>query len=587
MKNYLKVISIYLLGLFSLNTLAGKDPVVWKFQTGGKIHATPVIHNNIVYIGSFDSTFYAIKSSNGEEVWHYKTNNKILTTAAIYEDIICFESGNILYGLDLQGNFLWLDTLYNGIVTNQHDIWDCFRSSPGMKDSIAYIGSEEGNIIGVNVKTGERTFHCQTPEPNHTIETTPLIYNNKIYVGDWDGEFYVYNLETAALEWSYDTKNDNTYGGWVNAITTDPVIYNDSVIFGGRSCNLYSLDAGTGEKNWMYHEADMWMVGGPTVADSNIYMGSSYQRIVYAFNANSGDKLWTTSVNNLVYGKPVVAGDKIYAGASNDNNTYEGYLVVLDRNSHEIISWLNLFGQVYSTPVILSDTLYAGNSNGNVYAIDKHKLDIYMQGGLPDIYLKTSGIIDLDTLSKLETYNTELWIYNQGDGEDSITVTTSHDILTVDTESFVLSPSDSFMINLEFDFPSLETSTRFFSITITSHLSLGTSKKVQSFRVTYLEDITGIPDVETKGDLVSCKVYPNPFNEMAEFVFSIEKSCHVRLELFNLQGQEIATLINAFYDKGVHKYELSCDKLTSNIYYYRLIAGKNSIQGKIIFMGNG
>ena len=583
MKNYLRATTIYLLVILSVNTLAGEDPVIWKFQTGSKIHATPVIHNNIVYIGSFDSTFYAIRSSNGEEVWHYKTNNRILTTAAIYDNIICFESGNILYGLDLQGNFLWLDTLYNGDLTNQHDKWDCFRSSPAMKDSIAYIGSEEGNIIGVNVKTGERIFHCQTPVPNHTIETTPLIYNNKIYVGDWNGEFYVYNLETAALEWSYDTKNDNVYFGWVNAITTDPVIYNDSVIFGGRSCNLYSLNAGTGEKNWMYNEPDKWMVGGPTVADSNIYMGSSYQKIVYGFNASSGEKLWTTAVKNLVYGKPVVAGDKIYAGVSSDGDIYIGYLAVLDRNSNEIISWLNLFGQVYSTPVILSDTLYVGNSNGNVYAIDKQKLDAQ---GLANTFLKTDASIDLGILSKLETYNTELWIYNEGDCEDSITISTSNEILTVDAESIVLSPSDSIMINLEFDFPSLITSKRNFYITITSHLSLGTSMIRQYYTVTYLEDISSISDVKSKEDIVTCKVYPNPFNETAEFVYNIENSCKVQLKLFNFQGQEVATLINAHHDKGTYRCNLSDDRLTSNIYYYRLIAGEKSIQGKLIFTGN-
>ena len=108
---------------------------------------------------------------------------------------------------------------------------------------------------------------------------------------------------------------------------------------------------------------------------------------------------------------------------------------------------------------------------------------------------------------------TELWIYNRGDGEDSITVTSAYDIITVDPESFILSPSDSFKINLEFDFPSLETSTTPFSISIKSHLTLGTSSFAQYYKVKYLEDISTIPDVETKEDIVTCKVYPNPFKK--------------------------------------------------------------------------
>ncbi len=583
MKNCIKATTILILGLFYVTAFAGEDPIAWEFQTGSKVHATPVIHNNIVYIGSFDSIFYAIKASNGEELWHYKTDNRILSTAAVYEDIICFESGNILYGLDLQGNFLWLDTLYDGAVTNQHDIWDCFRSSPALKDSIAYIGSEKGNIIGVNVKTGERVFHCQTPAPNHTIETTPLIYNNKIYIGDWDGEFYVYNLTTAELVWSYDTKDDNTYTGWVNAITTDPVIHNDSVIFGGRSCNLYSLDAATGEKNWMYNEPGKWMVGGPTLVDSTIYMGSSYQKIVYAFNAGSGEKIWTTDVKNLVYGKPVVAGDRIYAGVSSDNVVSKGYLAVLDRNSTEVISWLDLSGQVYSTPVIVNDTLYVGSSNGNVYAIDKQKLD---SRGIAGTYLKTAGTVDLGALSKSEIYNTELWIYNGGSCKDSVTITTSNVILSVNPEYFIVPPSDSFKVDLEFDFPSLETSVKNFSLSLKPHLSFAAGMIYQSYKVTYLEDIAVISDIGSEGNIISCEVYPNPFNETAEFVFNIDKGCKVQLNLFDPQGREIALLINKFHDKGKFTYKLPGDRLLSGVYYYRLIAGKNYFRGKIIFLGN-
>ena len=373
-KKLITKLLILIMGFFFTLAFAGHESILWKYQTNGKIHSTPLLHKNILYIGSFDKNFYAIDIKTHELKWKFEAADKILTTAVIYDSIVCFESGNILYGLNLKGDSIWSYKLYYGAVVNQRDRWDCFRSSPALNNNIVYIGSEEGWIFGFNILNGEKVFEYQTPKPNHTIKTTPLIYNHKIYFGDWDGEFYSVGIDTHKKVWSYDTKNDNTYSKWVNAITTDPIIYKDNVIFGGRSCNLYCLNAENGLLKWKYNEPNKWMVGGPTIDNSKVYMGGSYQRIAYCFDASGGKKLWTVETGNLVYGKPIATKTKILAGVSEDGVSNIGHLAVIDKMTHKIVDTINFRGQVFSTPVLYNNVIYVGSSNGYIYAIDNEKL---------------------------------------------------------------------------------------------------------------------------------------------------------------------------------------------------------------------
>jgi len=66
--------------------------------------------------------------------------------------------------------------------------------------------------------------------------------------------------------------------------------------------------------------------------------------------------------------------------------------------------------------------------------------------------------------------------------------------------------------------------------------------------------------------------YPNPFNPSTEIKFSIPKTSHVKLELFNTLGEKVATLINKEMSAGFHNYRLSSSnyQLPSGIYFYRL-----------------
>lgn len=64
--------------------------------------------------------------------------------------------------------------------------------------------------------------------------------------------------------------------------------------------------------------------------------------------------------------------------------------------------------------------------------------------------------------------------------------------------------------------------------------------------------------------------YPNPFNPSTSISFSIAKSSRVSLIVFNLLGQEVATLMDGPQSAGSYKVTFDASKLASGVYLYRL-----------------
>ncbi len=67
--------------------------------------------------------------------------------------------------------------------------------------------------------------------------------------------------------------------------------------------------------------------------------------------------------------------------------------------------------------------------------------------------------------------------------------------------------------------------------------------------------------------------YPNPFNPVTTIAYSLAKSSHVELTVFNLLGQKVATLVNAKQAAGQYQVTFDAAHLASGIYVYQIKAG--------------
>ncbi|SVD43743.1 uncharacterized protein METZ01_LOCUS396597, partial [marine metagenome] len=102
---------------------------------------------------------------------------------------------------------------------------------------------------------------------------------------------------------------------------------------------------------------------------------------------------------------------------------------------------------------------------------------------------------------------------------------------------------------------------------------------------------TAITEVaaETPDGFELGEAYPNPFNPETTIRFDLPSSADVDLSLYNLAGQQVATLASGLREAG--SYNLVWDgrddagrDLASGMYFYRLIAGDRVETRKLMLL---
>jgi len=78
--------------------------------------------------------------------------------------------------------------------------------------------------------------------------------------------------------------------------------------------------------------------------------------------------------------------------------------------------------------------------------------------------------------------------------------------------------------------------------------------------------------------------YPNPFNPSTVIKFALPENSKVLLEVYNILGEKVATLINTEMKAGYHSFIFDARNLTSGVYFYRIETSKFKDVKKMILV---
>jgi hypothetical protein len=105
---------------------------------------------------------------------------------------------------------------------------------------------------------------------------------------------------------------------------------------------------------------------------------------------------------------------------------------------------------------------------------------------------------------------------------------------------------------------------------------------------TWLGDVdipSGIYDQPGKPQSYSLKQnYPNPFNPLTTIKYSLAKAGKVRVDIYNMLGQRIETLVDAYLPAGDYKTQFDGSRFASGVYFYQITAGEFRMIRKMVLI---
>jgi len=89
---------------------------------------------------------------------------------------------------------------------------------------------------------------------------------------------------------------------------------------------------------------------------------------------------------------------------------------------------------------------------------------------------------------------------------------------------------------------------------------------------------------ETPSNFSLMQNYPNPFNPSTIISWQLAVGSHVSLKVYDVLGNEVATLVNEQKVPGKYQVEFDGSKLASSIYFYKLQTSNFSAIKKMILL---
>lgn len=276
----------------------------------------------------------------------------------------------------------------------EYEAEDAIESSAAIVGDKVYIGSLDGTLHCIDLKTGKAVWKTKIKEAG--FKASPGFKNGKLYVGDDFGKFYSFNAADGKKLWDFETEGE---------IISSANFLGDAVLFGSYDAFLYSLNATDGTLKWKL-ESDGRVHGTPAIADGKTFIagcdgmlrvigvkeGKEVGKVeLGAYSGCSpaleGSKAYVGTFGNSVLGIDWKASKKIWEFADEENGhpfmssaaIAQGKVVIggRDKNIHcfdaatgKVLWKFRTKARVESSPVIAGEHVWCGSEDGNLYRIN-------------------------------------------------------------------------------------------------------------------------------------------------------------------------------------------------------------------------
>jgi outer membrane protein assembly factor BamB len=377
-----------------------KQPTVqWRFKTNRPIFSTPVVSDGVAYFGGFDSTVYALDIQTGAQKWKLKTNGEIRSNLVLNNNNNLYLAGGngVLACIDKNsGKRLWsviFDNTALFLSERRYDFADYYHSSPLIHNNVIYLGAGNGLMQAFKLENGELLWSFKAAD---IIHSTPVVVKEKLCFGSYDGNVYALNIRDGSLAWKFKSVGEQYFPK--GEFNSSPAAAGNTIFIGSRDYHTYALNINGGTGMW----SKVFRAWAPayTVRDTVLYVGTSDDRLLVAYDARNGRELWKTDVKFNIFGNCAVSPNMVYVGtiwgrllgvdaktgavkwtfntdgftANHDryfkaDDSYRDDIGRILRSPVEWVAAEYKMGGIWSAPVIAGDRMIVTTAEGTVYCL--------------------------------------------------------------------------------------------------------------------------------------------------------------------------------------------------------------------------
>ncbi len=180
-----------------------------------------------------------------------------------------------------------------------------------------------------------------------------------------------------------------------------------------------------------------------------------------------------------------------------------------------------------------------------------------------------NSVVDKDTV---------LLVWHKGTPE-----ATKYEVLHGPDSLFVMAVRDSNVTDTAKVMKPLLNNTRYFwKVRAKNAAGWGPYSEVRGYNTI----ITSVGDKnrELPKEFVLLQNYPNPFNPSTRIEYGVPQSSHVRLEVYNMLGEKVATLVDGEQEAGYHQVVFDAKRFASGMYFYRLVTENTALLRKMLLV---
>ncbi|HOQ05583.1 MAG TPA: PQQ-binding-like beta-propeller repeat protein [Anaerohalosphaeraceae bacterium] len=323
-------------------TASGELPehltLAWKFKTNGPVKSTPIAADGKVYITSTDQKLYAVDLKTGSLLWSRELGE--MEASALW-------TKSALYVGTTTGWFYALNPA-DGAVLWKYETKGKIAGSANFLNGCIFFGSYDGTLHALS-PDGKVLWTFQTES---YLNGTPAAVPSAVIAGGCDANLYLIHPDDPRQVRRIDT------GSY---IPSSPAVYENLAYIGNFEGQLFCVDTQTAQIVWTSSHSDDAFFAAPAVNEQYLVVGSQKNKVL-CLDRKTGGLLWTFRTEDAVNSSPVICGTKVLFGSD------DGFFRMLSLTDGKELWSANLARPIASSPAVVSNLVLIGCDDGFVYA---------------------------------------------------------------------------------------------------------------------------------------------------------------------------------------------------------------------------